>query len=261
MFFLLSKVVKPFVLPTGLLFLALLAALWSLHRKRDRRAKILLAVAVAFFYLLSIEPTAAMLSATLERPFSTPQETHRGNVVVVLGGGASVTDGGVSSGELSGASWRRLWHGIELSLARDPQVPIFYTGGSGDPFRPVSHEATIARRIGIAVGIAPDRFFIESVSRDTYENGRAIKNFLHEQFGTEQPTIILVTSARHMRRSLGVLRHFGIDAVPSPADFGQELQQWTLLSFVPTHDYFSESTAVIHEWVGIVSYWLRGRLS
>lgn len=252
------KLIKPFFLPPVLIAIGMLASILLWPRKRGRRILILTLVA---YYLLSIQPVAYGLAHSLENQFSTAfTGAQDAEVIVILAGGANKKEGRRSFAELGGVSWKRLWHGIELHRELE-NMPVLYSGGSGDPFDPVSHEAELAKQYALAVGISEDMFWIESSSRNTYESALAIKHILEERFSEkDQHQVILVTSASHMRRSLGVMRKAGISAVPAAADFSQGVFRLNPLSFFPSHAYFSSSVSSIHEWVGIAGYWLMGRI-
>jgi uncharacterized SAM-binding protein YcdF (DUF218 family) len=91
-------------------------------------------------------------------------------------------------------------------------------------------------------GIAPDRVLIEDYSQNTYENAvfltAAVKARPCERW-------LLVTSASHMPRAIGAFRKSGFLVEP-----------WPIYS-LDENVYRS----AIHEWVGMVVYWLRGQTS
>lgn len=217
------------------------------------------------YYLLSIHPVAYMLASSLEKtiPPATIDSTviKDADAIVILAGGAQKKTGYRPFAELGGISWRRLWRGIELFQLAGSEVPILYSGGSGDPFDPVAEEAELARQYSLIIGIPEDMFWVESGSRDTYESSLAVKNFLDERLpDNEIHKIILVTSARHMPRSLKTMNKVGVMAIPQPADFSADTLQITPLSFFPSATRFSSSVGSIHEWLGIFSYHARGRI-
>ncbi len=65
------------------------------------------------------------------------------------------------------------------------------------------------------MGIAPDRLILEERSRNTDENAERTAELLGSQGGT----VVLVTSAFHMPRSVGLFRSAGIEVVPWPVDY------------------------------------------
>lgn len=244
------KIIKPFFLPPTLIAIGMLVGTICLWRKKYKFAKVIFIITLAVYYLLSIEPTAYFLNQGLEGSVNTAQEHNQAKMIVVLAGGAT-------ENELAGVSWRRLNRGIELY--DQLKIPILYSGGSGDPFDRVSNEANLAKKYGVLAGVPENDFWTESFSRDTYESGVAVKEILDKKFpNIINHEIILVTSARHMPRSLGVMKKLGLLAIPRPADFDQEALNLDPLSFFPSDGYFSSSTFSIHEWVGMLGYYLLG---
>jgi uncharacterized SAM-binding protein YcdF (DUF218 family) len=81
--------------------------------------------------------------------------------------------------------------------------------------------------------------------------------------------VLLVTSAMHMPRSLGIFQRQGIEAIPAPTDFlitEQEIEEpdttpeATILSLLPDADRLRNTTRAIKEYLGMVIYRLRGWL-
>lgn len=255
------KILQPFFYPPALILAALIAAFFLIRRKR-RPGTILLGVIIVIYYLFSIEPTAYLMERTLTRQVrhASVQEMQDATAIVVLGGGAH-TEEGREFPELGGVSWKRLWHGTQMYRALDGTVPILYVGGSGDPFDPVSKEAELARAYTADMGISADQFWVESSSRDTHENGIAVKRILGERFPDDSShSVVLVTSAIHMPRALMVFEKQGIRPIPAPADFGAAFFDLDPLSFIPSVSSFSSVVVGLHEWLGIFSYRVRGRI-
>ena len=117
-----------------------------------------------------------------------------------------------------------------------------------------------APRILCTGGIVP--ILKETQARNTHEHGVNLFPIL-QQRGFKH--ILLVTSAMHMPRSMGVFRRLcpGIDWTPAPTDF-RVVQHISLpwykrfSGFVPTPNAMAEFSAVAHEYVGMSYYKLRG---
>ncbi len=258
--FLLMKLVKPFFLPPTLLLLGFIVSLFFLCKKNHRWAFRVLLATTALYYLLSIAPTAYLFTHSLERQYSAGANlpaTNTLQAIVILAGGASGAT--IEETELTGSSWRRLWKGVSLHQQLNESIPIFYSGGSGDPFQTVSLEAAVARLIAQRWGVREDNFFIDDQSRNTAESGPATLQWLQKQFpGVDHYRIALVTSAWHLPRSVRVFSAQGIEVIPVLADTKAPPLALTPLSFFPSADYFSTSLTSIHEWVGIMGYRLAG---
>ena len=258
------KLLKPFLLPPTLLAAAFAIGCLLVWRSRKRLGLGFLMSALAAYTLLSLDPVANGLAWTLERNYRTPIsfDDHRdAAAIVILAGGATEPNAHHAMGELSGASWRRLWRGVSAYRSLDGAVPIIYSGGSGDPFNKVSHEAELAKSYAELAGVASTAFTAETASRTTHENGAAVVRILRERRPGDMPLkILLVTSAWHMRRAVAVFRGLDVDVVPVAADVASRSFRFTPLSVLPSADAFSSSVTSIHEWVGLLGYRLLGRL-
>lgn len=262
--FLLSKSIVALVDPIAAVFIGSLVGLLLIRRHRRRTGIALLSIAIGSLYLLSTEPIAFLLTSSLERRYAAPrtlEEVGRVDAIVVLGGGANAARGYQPFPELGGASWRRLWRALEVWQALGRGVPIIYTGGSGDPFEPVSEEADLARLHAMAFGVPSEQFWPESQSRNTYENGRAVDRILQERLSqVGRPVIALVTSARHLPRAVGVFRRLNLSVIPIASDFDGGAPTIDPFSFIPSMGALASSTASLHEWVGLFGYKLLGRI-
>ncbi len=259
------KLIKPFFLPPTLILLGMALALFLLFRKKWKWGKIILTTAMILYYLLSTGPGNYLLIRSLEKatPWFLGATTgdKKTEAIVILAGGARRSGPLRPRNELSGPSWRRLWRGIELYHDKDGNIPIIYSGGSGDAFDQISIEGELTRKYALTTGIPETDFFIETTSRNTYENIRETKIILDAKFpGSTQHRVILVTSSIHMPRSILIARKAGLDPIPEPADFLVRSSGFDLLDFVPSAKALMVSTSCLHEWVGIAAYRIMGRL-
>ena len=120
-----------------------------------------------------------------------------------------------------------------------------------------SDEAEEARNLLVGLGVPRERIGIETRSRNTDENARFSAAILHPQPGQ---VWLVVTSAFHMPRSMGLFRKAGFDAVAYPVDFRTfgDGRDWRLqlfrLSGLSTFDLAT------HEWTGLLAYYLAGKI-
>lgn len=250
----LHYIVKQLVLPPCSI-LVLLAIGFSFSLMRFRRlARVVLAGGIVSFYLVSINPTADVLLRSLEsrhQPLS-PEQLPRVGTLVVLGGGASATTGMPVSSRLSQASTRRVLEALRLYHLMD-QPRIVASGGSGNPFVEVS-EAGLMRELLLNLGIPDKRIMIEGKSRNTMENAKEI-----QRLRIERP-LILITSAAHMSRALGVFRALGMKPLPAPCDFHAGTSINNPLRFLPSAGALAASAGAIYAHLGTWWYKLAGKL-
>lgn len=209
--FLLSKLFWVFAQPLSFAFLlcALAAVLVFAGWRRLGGLSAFLTALVLFVTLFTTTGTVAL--QVLEDRFPKPaQEPQPVTCMVVLGGvlenEVTTVRGGV---ELNQAADRFV---EALRLARNhPEARILISGGDGSISGKYEGEAQASERFFSAFGISADRLVKENASRTTYENTLNTAELLKAQ-GLEH--CLLITSAFHMPRSMGLFRAAGIEVAP-----------------------------------------------
>ncbi len=261
--FLFIKVLKLFVLPPGVFLVGLGVVLVLWWRSRATLARRVLILNLIFLWVLSTGAGAFLLSQGLERVgASAPAAlTGKEEAIVVLAGGASKKQEEDPLLILSTASARRLLWALKLYEHSSARLPIVYTGGSSDPYDPETIEAATAKRFAVSRGIPEENFWVESRSRDTYENALAVRQMFDTRFPGKFPhRIVLVTSAIHMPRARLVMEALGFEVVSASAPEEPVQFRWNILEFLPQPHALSGSTVALNEWVGIAGYWFIGWL-
>ncbi len=72
-------------------------------------------------------------------------------------------------------------------------------------------------------------------------------------------TWLLVTSAFHMPRSVGLFRKAGFAVVPWPVDYRTAGDEGYGFFVDNAIDSLQNTTLGIREWIGLLAYWLTGR--
>src|SRR5215469_11110570 len=188
MFFVLSKTIGFFVLPSNFVLLL----------------------------LIGVFPLGSALVYALENRFP-PWDPSRGapDGIIVLGG-AIDPDLSVVHGQtaLNDAAERVT---AVAELARQyPSARIVYSGGSANLIREGAMEADYVGRLFESFGIARDRIILERRSRNTAENAAFSKELVGPKQGERW---LLVTSAFHMPRSIGTFRKAGFAVEAYPVDW------------------------------------------
>lgn len=250
MFFTISKILTPFSYPLPLALLALLVA-WLL---RDRRAgRALFWITLAVLYALSTRPVADLLLLPLERPFEGIARPAQADAIVVLGGFSSLRLSTPERLELHGNA-DRFVEGVVL--ARElPGAVLIFSGGSGDLLYQEASEAPLAKAYATRLGIPEPRMRAEDTSRNTHENAVESARIVREE-GLD--TVVLITSAMHMKRALACFHHVGLDPIPYPVDFLNNFPHYSILSLAPSAGNLSDATVALKEYVGLLMYRLKG---
>jgi len=209
-------------------------------------------IALGLLWILSTPFVSDLLLEPLEVdpvPLS-PDATY--STVVVLGG---MTNSYMSRGEVPEltAAVDRLLNGVDLvQKGRAPK--LLFTGGSGDL---LGQDVSEGQLIGEYLQnlLPADQFMVETKSRNTWENALYSRPLLENP--TRDNPAILVTSAFHMRRSIGCFQKAGIPVVPYPVDYRQ-LKLRGFYNFLPDEEALENSAIVAKELLGLLVYNLRG---
>jgi len=256
MFFALSKLLWIVVAPGNLFLLFLCLGgvlLWTRWRRAGQRMVIGVAVGGLAVAILPLGP---WLLVPLENRFPMVKEPPKHvDGIIVLGG---MVDQFVTRarGQVAlGGAVERLTEFAVLSR-RYPKAKLVFTGGSGSLFHQDVKEADVLRpTFRDVLGIDMGRLMLENQSRNTYENAALTYKLIRPQPGQ---TWILITSASHMPRAVGAFRKSGWRVVPYPVDFNFRGDERLDLSF----DFASGLRGLdagLHEWAGLIFYWLTGR--
>jgi uncharacterized SAM-binding protein YcdF (DUF218 family) len=252
--YVLSKLLWFVVRPgTFALMLALvgLVAVW-----RGRRwGRWPIAAGLAFFLVAGLVPIGGLMTIPLEERFARPATPPaRVDGIVILGGAVDQTlteARGIPA--LNGAAERM----TELVvLARQyPAARLVFTGGQGSLVHGRLTEADVARVLWTAMGVPQDRVTYEDRSRNTHQNAVLTHELVQPRPGE---VWLLVTSASHMPRSVGVFRAAGWNVVPWPVNY-RTGRSFNALYDPPFLGQVGLFESAFREWVGLTAYWLMGR--
>lgn len=256
MFFVLSKTLGFIAFPSNAIALACGLGL-CLTAIRWRRTGVGLLTAGIFALLIfGYSPLSRVLLLMLSERFPAWHfDGREPDGIIILGGSIqpplSVARQTV---EIDGAA-ERIIGGLELAR-RFPKARVVYSGGSGQLTESSALEAPIAGSLFERFGIAPERLVLENESRTTDENARFTRALVAPKPGERW---LLVTSAYHMPRSIGVFRKAGFDVEPYPVD-------WRTRGWIDAWTPFDRLTAglacadtAVHEWIGLLVYRIAGR--
>jgi uncharacterized SAM-binding protein YcdF (DUF218 family) len=143
-------------------------------------------------------------------------------------------------------------------LARQyPNARIVYSGGSGNLISTDAKEADYAARLLEDLGIPKSRLTMERLSRNTQENAEFSKKLVQPKSGERW---LLVTSAYHMPRSIGLFRKAGFPVEPYPVDWRADGPE-SLLEFSNIENGgLTRTDLASREWLGLLAYWITGKI-
>ncbi len=255
--FLLSKLFWVFAQPLSIAFLlaTLAAVLAFIGWRKFSGVSAGLAALVLFVTLFTTTGVVALqvLEARFERPPADPAEVA---CMIILGGAfdneVNTARGGM---ELNQSADRFV---EALRLARNnSQARILISGGDGSISGTFEGEAQTAERFFSAFGISSDRLIKENTSRTTYENSLNTAELLKAQ-GLEN--CLLITSAFHIPRSVGLFAKAGIAVTPWPVDYRTSGVVGPGLDFTQPALNAQITTTAVREWMSLTAYYLTGRI-
>lgn len=254
LFFVLSKTLWIGLKPETYFGVLLLAALVAVLRNKRRLGIGLLAAGLLSFVSLATIPLGDLVLAPLEHRFPARPKVDQPAYIVVLGG-AEANELSAATGMVNvNDAGERLLAAIEFAVAY-PGATLVLSGGSGRLSGTITSSAALMAEALTAAGISGDRMLLEHQSRNTAENARQSAELVGA--GVSAPTL-LVTSAFHMPRSLGVFCVAGwSDITPFPVDYRTgNLRSRIGWKFAAN---LEDLNVGVREWIGLVAYRLTGR--
>jgi uncharacterized SAM-binding protein YcdF (DUF218 family) len=207
--------------------------------------------------VLGILPIGAWLLSPLEDRFPVnpplPDTIHG---IIALGGGIDTQVSADREQLAMNEGAERLMTLANLGR-RYPHARLAFSGGSGELFGSAPSEAAVVKEHLSELGVDPNRVIFEDRSRNTFENARYSKSLLEPEAGE---CWLLITSAYHMPRALGVFQRSGWDVLPYPVDYHTTARPQLLEPLDVAHR-LDEADLAVHSWLGLLVYYLMDRSS
>jgi uncharacterized SAM-binding protein YcdF (DUF218 family) len=260
MFFVLAKIFGFFAMPSNVLMSLGLLGVVLLATRFSRAGRRLAVVSILLLAVAGFTPFGNVIILPLEQRFPAwdiSRDASRGAPTgIICLGGALDTVVSTARGEVAlNEAGERMTVIAELAR-RFPAARIVFSGGSGRLIYQGSSEAELAARLFESFGIAKERITLEDKSRDTLENARFTKDIVKPKPGERW---LLVTSAHHMPRSVGLFRSEGFPVEAFPVDYRTRGAIDMLRPFSPLSDGLRRTDTAMREWVGLTIYRLTGR--
>jgi uncharacterized SAM-binding protein YcdF (DUF218 family) len=257
MYFYLSKTVGFLAVPSNLIMLIVFLGLLLRCSRYTRLGKRVTVAGLLLLLIAGVTPLGTALLLPLENRF--PQwDAAQGppDGIVVLGGVLNIYISHRRHDITFGPSAERLIAAVDLSR-QYPAARIVFSGGNASLFGGMP-ESAMAVRFFERSGVASDRIILDRDSRNTIENAIDAKRVATPQPGQRW---LLVTSAFHMPRAIGLFRAADFPVEAYPVDY--KTGGWRDLRALP-HSLlggFSHLDLAVHEWVALVIDWMMGRTS
>jgi uncharacterized SAM-binding protein YcdF (DUF218 family) len=205
------------------------------------------------------------LARSLEWRYLPPGETPHAQAIVILGGDERAAQYPRQTPEIGEAGDREIY---AAHLYHQDAAPfILFSGGSIEWLSADTSPWESAAYLLEMLGVPHSAMRFETGSLNTYESAVACWKML-EPDGIRR--IILVTSAAHMHRALGVFVRQGFEVIPAPTDYTVTQADWEgalhaslpakLITLLPSASNLNITTRTLKEYIGLFIYKLQGWL-
>jgi uncharacterized SAM-binding protein YcdF (DUF218 family) len=257
LFFFLSKTIGKMLLPTNFLIgIGVIGALLLATRFASLGRR-LMVVAVLMLAVCGFSPLGSWLLYPLESRFP-PWDAARGapDGIIILGGSIDADLSVAHGGAVVRSEADRIIAAAALAR-RYPNARILFTGGSANLLSNDAKEADYAGALFESLGVARARLTLERRSRNTQENVEFSKAMVAPKSGERW---LLVTSAFHMPRSVGLFRKAGFAVEPYPVDWRVGGKSDLLAFFPVADDGLGRTEIALREWMGLIAYRASGKI-
>jgi uncharacterized SAM-binding protein YcdF (DUF218 family) len=241
----------------GVVLAACIGAVWLWRRPSSFGARRFVLASALFYALASFYPLPHAVGGILSREFHrfSRDDVPAGRSVIVLLGSGTITrkdwdEGLIAVMDPIGAE--RTVEAARIYRLIQPEQ-VVSSGGVINPARREVSSGHSMRDALVMLGVPGDRIAIEDLSKNTRDEAVIVAEMIAP---LRVDHVVVVTSARHMRRSIGTFRAVGINAIPGIARDFEASGVWPLT--VPSEAGLRETALVAHELLGLAYYWVRG---
>lgn len=208
--------------------------------KRIKRKALKIAFICGFLYYIIFYTSLVWF---LAGPLKISQNPQKADAILVFAGGVG------ESGKAGQGYEERVDYAAGLYRHGYADKLIFSSG-----YAYFLEEALVMKAVAISLKIPDSSIILEDRAKSTYENVKFTKEILDNN---KMNSILLVSSPYHMRRALLVFNKVARDIkvicmpVPNSLFYAQPQKGWKKIK--P-----EQVRAILHEYLGIMSYWLKG---
>jgi uncharacterized SAM-binding protein YcdF (DUF218 family) len=254
--FALYKSLSQLMMPLGLTFLGLALTLFLFNLGKKKSGLTLLLVSFLWLWLWSTPAWSDFIRGRLESSYKyqIPSGYPDADAIVVLGGGVKGYSGLVFPAiDLNRASDRELFASQLYKAGKSQQIIL---SGGALPVRRGGTSASGMKIFLINLGIPARNIISDTKSRNTIENMEEVTKLMQKTRGR---SILLVTSALHMKRAHWLFSRSGLKVIPAPTDFEVIPSSFSLAKYIPDAESLENSSRAAREYIGLWGYWLRFR--
>jgi uncharacterized SAM-binding protein YcdF (DUF218 family) len=244
----LAKILPAFLLPTGIVILLLI-----LSAALRRRALTVAALVLLWLSSMSLVSDALMRAAEGWQVRAPVASAPQADAIVVLSGMLRIVPGRPPTAEWSDAV-DRIDAGV--ALARADKAPLLVFTSEWFPWNAggMDKGQWLADRAA-DLGAARERIVVTGKVSNTAEEAKAVAGLLAARGGPHaSKSVILVTSAFHMRRSELLFARVGLSVTPFPVDFRTSAAPRSFVDLLPGAASLSNTETALREFYGYLYY-------
>lgn len=256
MFYYVSKIAWFFLTPSNALVVLALAGFALQWLRFARVGSRLAGAAAAALLVAGLSPLGNALILPLEARFPAFVDDGTPVAGIVVIGGTFDTEATNAHGQMAlNETGERLIALADLAR-RYPAAKVIYAGGGSEFSTDTTPEATLVENTIGELGLAPERVIYERRSLNTFQNAVYAKELAKPKPGERW---LVVTSAFHMPRTMGVFRKVGFAVVPYPVDYRTAGTASLFRPFGFVGEGLRRTDIAAKEWIGLAVYCLSGR--
>ena len=258
MYFIISKTIGIFAVPSNAIMALALCGLLLWPTRLSKIGKRIVVVSILLLLIAGASPLGTALLLPLDNRFPSWDASRGAPTGVIVLGGVINPEVSVARGEVSlGQAAERLLAAAEL-YHRYPAVRVVFTGGNGNVVFGGRPESDIAADFLEGLGIPLEHIELENGARNTMENAINTKRLIAPKPGERW---LLITSASHMPRAMGLFRETGFFVEAYPVDW--QTKGWADVAMQPVSLLrgFDQLDLAAHEWLGLIFDRMSGRTS
>lgn len=229
------------------IFFLLLIVIALLLFKKKAAALTILFITFVLYWLIGSGIMASWLLPPLQNhPILQNIQWKKSNAIILLGAGTvqSYPEKQIHPAIMA---YGRITETAKLYLAckkSKQECKVILSGG--DALRTGESEAANYQKTLISLGVNTNDCILDTQSMNTFYNAKFVHGLIANQHFDQT---ILVTSGYHLTRSNLYFKHFGINALLSPADSIRPR-----MSKLPSTYNFFMTDVAFHEYLGIIEY-------
>ena len=255
MSFYLSKILWLIVNPFNIFILITLFTMFLYFINSRRLSLIIYLINFIFIALISFLPIGSYLTYIIEKEFHTNTKIpERVDGILILGGATNpLLFKEFDQISLNGSA-ERLVESVMI-IRKFEKAKVIFSGGSGIVNRSDIGHSQVAKLFYKKMGVDINKIFFEDKSRNTHENIIYSKKIAKPK---KNENWLLITSAFHMKRALLIAEKNNWKFIPYAVDF-KNIKEFKLTPNLNLLSNLNSFQSGLHEWLGLVSYYLMGR--